>query len=518
MNMMVTFFVPDTFPVDSGCVTYESVLLTYPSRSKSPPVCPYTHKTTSYAQIDAMLDKMLWEVERQEKLFNLDLDLLEIDSDDACVNTLELHPSTDAMIEIPIKKSIKVPKIYETSHAIVVDDKKDTNDYYEVMSFTNSKPAPNNDQDYDLIQFDEDTKSSLDEIHVTNINFEAEEDEVELLLDDEKQDFNIGNKSSIVFQNMHTASSESLSDASLNDDWNDDDYEPIDSSTIFSNYPYELYQNNDIWWEGTYRNLSVVPEEDEENASLLGTYSNKSFSNKLQFPECSNRSSFLSTSTKDTDLDSDAESTSNKSFVKEEKIIKAEVKLLVKTSEHGKEAIEIRSVREFMENPNKAKAHQTKLGRSLTLPSRFDKRQSTFKSCTKSGSDSCLIGSENEYRKNKKPVFTLPNLFIRIPDAKGNSTKQYNNSTKSRTELFPAPINNYPLQHGVAGYEPFLNNTHSKQHNVDLFANAPFYPCYDFIPNKKLNISYPSDVPKAYCDWIPQYGVSLRGNVELFPC
>lgn len=501
---------PDPIPVDSGCVTYESVLLTNSNHSNPP---PYIHKTTSYAQIDAMLDKMLQEVEQQEKLFSLDLDIVENDDDgDSCVNTLELHPSTDALIEIPIKKSIRLPKMYETTHAIILDENP-----YELVQFGEDTTEKKSVNEYDLISFDDihSTNTSLNKLQesVNMLLENVQQDEIELLLTNE-QLHDSDYKSPLFFANIHTASSESLSDVSLDENW-DDDYEPIDSPAAISNYPYELYGNNsetkmktlynnrDIWWEGTYRNLSVVPEEDEENISLIGTYSNKSIELKTLLDNNeSNRSSYFSA--KD---DSNSSESSSNSEQLNEKIVKAEVKLLVKTLDRGKEAIEIRSVREFMEEPKK----EFDCSKTRTLPSRFVENTEQYK---KRGSEPCLLYS-NE-KSIKIPSFTLQRVFVRTPDSEqvktiGNNSKD---NTKTRPELVPIPTKSYPLQCGNAGYEPLVNQT-EPQPEIDLFANTPFYPCYKKNTSKVISKSNSSTIPKAYCDWMPEFGVSYRGNVIL---
>lgn len=447
-----------------------------------------------------MLDKMLHDVEQQEKLFSLDLDLLEPAEDPGCVNTLELQPSSDALIEIPIKKSIRIPKTYETTHTIVLSDSEEP---YELIRFgdeaSSAPDASRVSNEYDLITFeDAGAANSLNQLQetVNKLLEDVESDEIELLLDHNQLQSDY--KSFMIFSNAHTASSESLSDVSPEeDDWDDydhGDYEPIDSSMVISNYPYELYDNSseprsfrkefrDIWWEGTYRNLSVVPEEDEESVSLIGTYSGRSL-DKARLDNDSNRSSYFSAKEDSNSYNSDATQSSTSS----EKIVKAEVKLLVKTLDRGKEAIEIRSVREFMEDPKKEK--RTK---SLTLPTKLCLEKEV--SMSKRGSEPCLV----ETKHPRIPTFTLPRLFVRKTDFEEPNSPD-SKEQSPRTGLVPIPTDKYPLQCGNAGYEPL---------DVNLYANTPFFPCY----SSPSTSSAPPNIPKGYCDWIPEFGVTERGNV-----
>lgn len=510
---------------DKGCLTYESVLLPRPTQS-DPYHTDVIHKTTSYTQIDAMLEKMLCEVEQQEKLFCLDLDLL--DREEQCINTLELVPSTDAIIEIPIKKSIKVPKTYETTHQIdITDTTQDKDENYGSIVFENSGNAPapkSDDNDYDLIDFRDDpdpTPENLDEIQVsvTRLLMEVENDEAEMLLqniakDDYLEGIQFGNA-----QVQRTSSEESVKDSesSTSDSWEDEnntqDYEPVDnlsptSKFLTCEYDTPMPNLSDIWYEGTYRNLSIVPEEDEENLSLIGSQSNKSVSIKNYSPfknyepistsyftphKDSKQSSF-----EQTDSDSSEYSQEKMYPPPKEKIIKAEVKLLVKTVEHGKEAIEIRSVREFVDPPTKSDEFDFNK-KSKTLPIRFAKREHM----TRKYSDSCF--DIRAPALDEPPVFTLPRLFIRMPEP---SAKE---CVKNRKELVATPSTNFPLHSSSFqnNYSPQQNNR-----NIDLFANTPFFPCYNSSRSSPPvpSFQHPSEIPKAYCDWLPEnYGT--KGKV-----
>lgn len=540
--------------------------------SPSPPDSQYLHKTTSYTQIDAMLEKMLFEVEKQEKLFGLDLDVLE--PEEPCVNTLELVPSTDALIEVPIKKSIKKPKVYETTQEILIDDDKSDHPYEYVTFNNNNKPQETVDHSYDLIDFGENTGRNLDKI-VEDINTLVEavkEDEACMVLEKDSEDLEKQYTSNfkIDFDRITIASSETLSDK-YPDSWNDpnessdpndtfidDDYEVIENKPL--SYAYQLHDNrtgNDIWWEGTYRNLSIVPEEDEENLSLLSScYSNKAYGSKQYTTLISTPESvplvpsinlpneeIVETESSPSDSSSTFSTSSDEgTYETSEKVVKAEVKLLVKTSDKGKEAIEIRSVREFMENSPKGNLEpleenkKTMKERSQTLPSKLSEKFSNitnkFSSLLekkKSSSYSLLPDTDNIEPNTKegsaKPSFTLQRLFVRNPEADlvkpgdSNLTKTKELS-KSKTELFATSNERFPLE-----YDPESRNL-CEVNKVDLYANIPFYPCYDQysqnVEPSRSNastqfVSYPlvesSEIPQAYCDWLPQKEDPPRGKV-----
>lgn len=462
---------------------------------------------------------MLSEVERQEKLFSLDLDMLD-DSGERCVNQLILEPSTDALIEIPIKK----PKIYETSHEIQVDDNP-----YEFIDFGNVGTAQRAiENEYDLISFDDNVPRStkvtdLDEIQesVTKLLLKVEADEAEMLLGSIDASEHDGDdyKYPVYFRNVKTASSESLSEWSQ-DSWDDDvvdyDYEPIRTKANEPKpFPYERYENKPehIWYEGAYRNLSVVPEEDEENISLLGV----SAVAKTYPKDFQKQQSLTSTST-DTSISKSTDDDCP------EKIVRAEVKLLVKTTGTGKNEIEIRSVRDFLDAPPKPKAkvksnEKKRVVRSQTLPtiltsklsditSRVSNILGTSRGISKSAGD--VTSEDNVETTTVKPVYTLQRVFVKAFDGKFvNSLQNTKEQSRSRTELVATSNERFPLQ----------------CESVDLYANAPFYPCYneavsptsyvdadpltEFITNP---FQIHSQLPQAYCDWLPTEE-QCRGNV-----
>lgn len=364
-----------------------------------PPRNPLTPpQSVTYSQIDIILDKMLQEVEEQEqKLFSLDLDVVE----PHCVNTLELLPTTDALIEVPIKKSIKVPKrkVYETSQCIQV-----TENPYELVNFGGNGNVV--------------------------MSVPVEGDEACNLLEycgDSFGDKPFTSHYTLEFSKPSCASAESLNDSVASSptylkgeciDPEEHDYEPIDTQSV-NNFDYQLHDGEDVWWEGTYRNLSVVPEEDEETAP-----------SDLLEPLVSEDSS-------------SSDSPDEGSYDLAENLVKAEVKLMVKTVDKGRENIEIRSVRDFI---------QPKEGKKSKLGSKLHK-----------------LGSKvSNFLHKEEPSFTLPRLFVKTPEGEGSK------------ELVATSNNKMPLELDYG----------------DLYANPPFYPAYPSSPT----LIRPTT---AYCDWLP---------------
>lgn len=523
---------PDPQPATS--LTYESVLL--PSNRNSIPFQDSHINVTSYAQIDLMLERMLHEVEKQEELFGLDLNLIE--DNDVCVNSFSLEPSEDALIEIPIKKR---QKIYQTATEIPL-----TENYYEPINSVNSSSVDAAESEYDLMSFENNFESG-----VTKIAEKTVDDDCMPLLENaqnEKESY----KYPMYFKRAESESFSDLSDDnwdSNNDTHQDDDYEPIFSDSSNSK-PHQFYGNDDVWWEGAYRNLSIVPEEDEENLSLLGSY----YSNKTSSPYATLEDSYKSleffnqhlyantTCPKDGSVDNYATDTSKSKSTDEsdndacEKVVKAEVKILVKTSERGKDEIEIRSVREFVDS-SKIKTQSNvqkkkRLSRSQTLPTKLS---STFTGLT--GKVTNMIGanknssksysslrddkdtSYNKDHNTERPVFTLQRLFVRTPEAENmknfgsfSDLQKSKERSSSQTELIPLPPEQYPLQCSVETYGKI-------PHGVDLYANTPFYPCYTIEKSEPFNVSNPFTefVPnpfqsQGYCDWLSPEEL-CRGNV-----
>lgn len=485
-------------------MTYESVLLSESSRSNDDPSSsPYIHKTTSYTQIDAMLDRMLYEVEKQEKLFALDLDVLD-QSADHYVNTLELEPSTNALLEVPIKKTVKVPKVYQTVHNIEVGNSSVTED---LIVFDEDKKKTNE------MEQNKNCDVNLDNQQEPTEKLSLESDESNVLLETSASNDNLNDYpyEFINFQKAVHASSESMSDVSVDNypsSWEDINeehyYEPIEPIPKLD----QTVDSRNIWWEGTYRNLSSVPEEDEETVSLIGNYPTKSF-----LVNTRSRDKTVNQKSRDKrNSDSSSNGSSEEDELKKhQRTVKAEVKLLVKTTDRGREEIEIRSVREFLNGTTDNADTEPLMDNPLS---------------SKNSKYPCLYNlKETSTRNTEKPVFTLQRLFIRPTDNK-NLTETTTPETPPRTELIATSPERYPLQ---CEYEKLSNESDDESCSVDmktkidLYANRPFFPCYE--QRKETNpftqvTSNPfcdqSKVPKAYCDWLPISEDHLRGNVKIF--
>lgn len=471
--------------------------------------------------------------------------------DEKCVNTLELIPSTDALIEVPIKKTVRKPKLYETTTEINFTRKDNP---YETISF---KGKPNVAQDNNKKELNE-TESKLKEPYNFKLDFEkavtppsapntaltetkTTTKEAKILAYEPKE---------LLTENVTDPSdnTQTLDEDNITKTWTDfnkhvetlDDgnYEPIDSS-YFANFDlldseknyniFEKYPN--IWWEGAYRNLSIVPEEDEENISLLGSLSSHKTSIYQSSPSSDRNipneeiythefynsgSSILKSDS--LSLFSSSSDEDNKSVELETKIPKADVKLLVKSDTDNK-SIEVRSVREFIKE-NNGKTNNGKIKfldrkkRSQTLPNRFSESINTisnklnnFLDKKKSSSYSFLQepSDSEEQESGSRPSFTLQRLFVRTKDTLTENPNR---------ELVATTKQNFPLNYD-------LSNEKNKP-KVDLYANLPFYPCYDQYPLSKSGpvISFPnrskSESNGAYCDWLLHKEDNREGKVDEF--
>lgn len=410
------------------------------------------------------------------------------DPDNKCVNTLELVPSTDALIEVPIKKTVKKPKIYETKTEINITSVEDP---YEMILFK-GKPETLPSNSSERAETENETPDAFKDPYSFKLAFESVEPSKT------NETVNINAK---VFVE-------------------DPDYEPIDAR-YFSTF------DSDIWWEGTYRNLSIVPEEDEENLSIRESLSSQHTNLSLpHLPYDRNpvgeeiyTQEFYPSSSSNIKSDSLSVTSSssaedNNNMLEEDvKIPRAEVKLLVKSDSDSK-SIEVRSVREFIKDTVEKSNGKCKIidrkKRSQTLPNKFSEGISNLSSKLnnllekkKSSSYSFLPDKcePDALESNTRPTFTLQRLFVRTKDTLNEHCNK---------ELIATSSEKFPLNYDLTPDNP----------KVDLYANLPFYPCYDQYPLTKSTpfTSIPIlNNPKsdgAYCDWLLQKEESCKGKVN----
>lgn len=434
---------------------------------------------------------MLAEVDEQERLVQLDLPGPRTSLKPFCVNSLNLEPTTEALIEIPVSVP-KSPKLYETRHQITIDD-SDSNDQCSTSTFDiddeTSLKTLNKSQDSDsLMSFE-----SISEMYFLE---------------------NVPN-------NAYRASSESLSGSECNfpleyiqEEHIYEIIEPKDEFLDFSNNKESDTSNvqQDIWWEGTYRDLSIVHEEDEDNLSersgsiqrykylsepkvelksestILGALK-KHCDEHIYDTISQHSSSDISVTTGDEYDTSDMEH--NISCTKP---VKAEIKLLVKTSDQGREDVEIRTLREFSDKVQHGDTNN------------FSKNSNS--KLVQSYLDTAGNKTENVANQNK-PTFILQRLFVRCPE--NDFTKSITNDgiKKSPELVATTPTNTqYPLQ-----YQPNQLTRPKNNEGVDLYANTPFYPCYESYNSEKVNPGKQTAFPMAYCDWLLQPDDASGGKV-----
>lgn len=434
---------------------------------------------------------MLAEVDEQERLVQLDLPGSRKSLKPFCVNSLNLEPTTEAVIEIPVSVP-KSPKLFETRHQITIDG-SDSNDQFSTSTFDiddeTSLKTLNKSQDTDsLISFE-----SISEVYFLE---------------------NVPN-------NAYRASSESLSESESNfplecvqEEHIYEIVEPKDEFLDFCNNKQTSLTNvqQDIWWEGTYRDLSIVPEEDEDNLSeISGSIQRYKYLSEPKV-ELKSETTILGAVKKHSDehiydtisqhSSSDVSVTTGDEYDTSDmehnipctKPVKAEIKLLVKTSDQGREDVEIRTLREFSD-----KVYQGET-------SDFSKNSNP--NLVQSYLDTARNKTENNNNKNK-PTFILQRLFVRCPE--NDFTKSITNDgiKKSPELVATTPTNTqYPLQ-----YQPNQLTRPTNNEWVDLYANTPFYPCYGSYNAEKVDPSTQTSFPTAYCDWLVQPDDASGGKV-----
>ncbi|KAK9878044.1 hypothetical protein WA026_020672 [Henosepilachna vigintioctopunctata] len=373
----------------------------------------YSQNIKSYAQIDDMLDKMLNEVE-----------LIDCSSKENCFNSLTLEPSSDALIEIPIKK-LRNEKTYTTEVDIFVSE-----DLEEI-----AEPEDSNHR-----------MKSLKDIH----------------------------KNKGIQNNLK------------------DYYEPIDFCS-----EYQVNDKDGIWWEGTYRNLGVVLEEDEENLSQSSCKKNvksthqetpdfvclkQRFSCENEWEQenseiCSDSTQIHSSISTD---DSDNENICNK----------AEIKVLIKSKLGEANLLDIDAVKGNIFERMRNEIGHEHLGKFREY--NWDERNHQH--------FNTLPRRNEENRKLKiKPSFTLPRLFLENTEVSSNCNKN-DNSSRPNHNIIAKPNENFPLSFDHT-------KVSSENLNIDLYANIPFYPTYEsgastssprktqYIPPTEVTLS------EAYCNW-----------------
>lgn len=453
--------------------------------------------------------------ERQEKLFSLDLDLLETDS---CLSTFAVQPRTDALIEIPIKKTIRKPKIYETTQEMLI---KDDENPFEYMKF-GGRSENITTHEYDLIDFSA-KEQNFDSNEISGFSADAHctilRDPKEL----ETLKIDLGNISS---GNIPTASNESLNDqivenndTSIPETFIDDDYEPIDDNVDTS--WKDVRNRNDIWWEGTYRNLSIVPEEDEENMSLLGSSCSRRTYGLNPYTQLSSSNPQLAITTHgDTFIcgrsSSESSVGSSTSFEDDtydlcRKNVKAEVKLLVKTIDEGKEAIEIRSVRDFMDPKTTKKqfsSSPSQENKDPTFYSKFSQKLNSLSNKFGNLSEKVSLIPKREQSNGKmefeeqqrQPSFILPQIFVRSSNDPALSNLQNTKElSRSKIELLAATRQEYPLD-----LQQNIDTGHKSYDDFRLHGNNT-----SKIPSKSIE---GTSEFRPYCDWLCNTGDFEEGK------
>lgn len=443
--------------------------------------------TLSYTYLDNILDHMLAEVDKQEQLVNSETEQFK----PACVNTINLTPSRNNFIELPISKA-DIPK------------QKNKTSSSKLNLFTLEQIEISRDP----ILLDTYPYKEHSELLSTFFLTPSEDVVIELPPS--------GSTRSNTKKRMSHVNSYDFGPIENNN--KDQSIDPttslIDEEEIFKQIPdlgvldeLENPNSQNIWWEGTYRNLNqfIKPENshiyEEEKQNFLDNYY-PNYEKDKKFYYVYNE---ISTNSSD-DYDSTDSDEPNIQPVK------ADVKLLVKTTDNGKEEIEIRSIKEVLSTVKQEPKSFKRSNSSSTLPKSYR-----------------VPFNSTEVLKNnvEKPTFTLQRLFIRSPGfepgfvTKNNSLLSSKTLSRSQPELVASSNIKYPLEYEAT--KP-----------VDLHANTPFYPCYDQyskhydlsdslgtlnsepITHDYTTSNYDAETfPSAYCDWLLPSETETEGKVDF---
>lgn len=442
-----------------------------------------TEQPLTYLHLDTILDNMLAEIDKQEKLVD---DAVELQP--ACVNTFSLNPSTDALVELPITNK-DIPKSHINTFEFGSNSRDPKTEVTETfVQLETVLPAKNIEMQIDEYLTDYYLPSSSK--CVNTFSMHPSDDaliELPVPVSKKKTHMNVYD-----FGTVEKTDDEIIdqifSDVFESENTSDVDYISIEPISLpkneSQNDTFETSQkseHSDVWWEGTFRD--EPPQTDEEKPKQ-DVYSKRQ---DLTSEDLYN--TYSSSDEKSTDYSSDSDE-----YIVQP--VKADVKLLVKTVDNGKEEIELRSVREILnqlkpEEKNKKKEKKPCKIYSSTLPHSFGKTM------RKSSTSTNLV--------LEKPTFTLQRLFVRSPGCEPsfiNNLQSSKELSKSQPELVASSNIKYPLQYTTP---------------IDLHANAPFYPCYSEY-NKFYESNPPqtdsNTFPSAYCDWLLPSDPEPEGKVN----
>lgn len=272
---------------------------------------------------------------------------------------------------------------------------------------------------------------------------------------------------------------------------------------------------------GTYRNLSIVPEEDEENMSLLGSSCSRRTYGLNPYTQLSSSNPQLAiTAHGDTFIcgrsSSESSVGSSTSFEDDtydlcRKNVKAEVKLLVKTIDEGKEAIEIRSVRDFMDPKTTKKqfsSSPSQENKDPTFYSKFSQKLNSLSNKFGNLSEKVSLIPKREQSNGKmefeeqqrQPSFILPQIFVRSSNDPALSNLQNTKElSRSKIELLAATRQEYPLD-----LQQNIDSGHKSYDDFRLHGNNT-----SKIPSKSIE---GTSEFRPYCDWLCNTGDFEEGK------
>lgn len=228
----------------------------------------------------------------------------------------------------------------------------------------------------------------------------------------------------------------------------------------------------DVWWEGAYRNSSAYPKEENFEFSE-GEFTANPYVVSNNFPVAGGEA---------------AEAVCKGR-------VRAEVRLLIKTMENGKEAVEVMSVKELVEGPS-GKSVGSKKQRAKTLPCNFKVEEtSRGRNFYKTSSDTYL-GRIVLSKESDVPTYTLQRFFVRGPKVKVEGDK-------TKINLFAEQKQKFPLQFDRDAGDVESSSSAPAEDKSETFFKSSSDPfpqpyCFWLNPTEERRGGNDVDVPYIY--------------------
>lgn len=446
---------------------------------------------------------MLAEVEAQERLVDVD----NLVYNPVCVNTFNLNPSKETVIEFPIVTKKPKPSQLSTFKFDTASN-IDESGQHSPANLAKTIPIDESRQHINVISTADLSKTAVDNsgrcintpaanLSKTTIASNIDESGQHTpagdltTVDNSGRCINTFNltpseEATIELPLPTTAKRKKKSHVNVYDFGEIEDNEGSSATEIESVQDKDINELSpcEIWYEGIYRDESNLPADEQiEMNPSPSTFSDHMYDDIIQ----DSQEYYVSSS--DEKTGDDYESSGSEEDVSNIPPIKPEIKLMVKTQDNGREEVELRTIKDLLEL---SKSQEKEIDNSFTRNTLPRRRPININ----------LQGCEFK----SKPTFTLQRLFVRSEnnDPILHIHKNIQNTkhiSKSQPELIASSNLKYPLQ-----FDP--NEAlwfGSKQTNDKADSSLVTY----------TEISTTDNFPSAYCDWLLPLDRKSEGNVKL---